>query len=264
MTALIVIGAGPSGLGVATTLARETGDTVCLVDRIPVPGGEAGWDDPQVRAYVADAEAAGVQLLLGHMAVRWAAGVLLLLGPGVARTEKARHLFFAGGCRPATAADLRLAGERPAGVLPATVAEHLLTSGVGLWHRPLLIGDGPWASSIGEHIRRTGARVLSLNGQGDWADETICHDGAVEVLGRDRVRGVRLLDGPGSVPRDVDCDAIILCAGAIPNRNVDGALTESDEGVTFVQPTAPRSVRGRFEHGQSAAREWIRSMEGNQ
>ena len=49
MTApLLVIGAGPTGLGCATELA--TARPVELIDRIPVPGGEAGWGTGEVNA----------------------------------------------------------------------------------------------------------------------------------------------------------------------------------------------------------------------
>jgi len=41
----LVVGAGPTGLGCTVELA--TARPVELIDRIPVPGGEAGWSAPR-------------------------------------------------------------------------------------------------------------------------------------------------------------------------------------------------------------------------
>ena len=123
----LVVGAGPSGLGCAATLARS--HPVELVDRIPVAGGEAGWRSAEIRELRAEAESAGVRLLLGRAALRWQPGRLLVAGPGRIEWIPGSELFFAGGLRPGTAAELGITGDRPAGVLPATVALHLLDSG---------------------------------------------------------------------------------------------------------------------------------------
>jgi hypothetical protein len=49
----------------------------------------------------------------------------------------------------------------------------------------------------------------------------------------------------------LDCDAVILAAGARPLRNIDGAVTAPADGVTFVQPAADT---GSWERVAAAAR----------
>lgn len=253
-----VVGAGPSGLGCATGLAAHV--PVVLVDRVPVVGGTAGWDRFDIRDLAAGAASLGVELRLGETAIRWSGQDLLVLGPGASSLVRAQHLFIAAGLRPATAADLGMTGDRPAGVIPATVAEHLLDAGVALWRTLVIVGDGPWASSVAERARRLGSHVIAVADAASWADERLQRPRQWSIVGRDRVQAVRLHYegvGPGSV--DVECDAVVLAADPVPNRNVDGAVLPGAAGVTFVQPAAPLDVGGRFDAARRAASEWLRA-----
>ncbi len=110
------------GAGIAGMAARAE---VTVLDRLPMSGGVLPYDLPAVRELTARCRSAGVQWLLGTTAVRWDSGRLLTVGPSGIRWLDAAHLVFAGGARPATAAELMLAGPRLAGVLPAPVAIHL-------------------------------------------------------------------------------------------------------------------------------------------
>ena len=95
----LVVGAGPTGLGCAAELA--TVHPVELIDRIPVPGGEAGWSTPEITALVEAARRSGVRFRLGNTAVRWEPGRLLGAGPGRIEWLPGQRLFYAGGLRPA-------------------------------------------------------------------------------------------------------------------------------------------------------------------
>lgn len=251
MSGLIVVGAGPSGLGAATALAERAVDTVRVIDRIPVPGGESGWAGPEIGDLVQRAVRAGVVLDLGVTAIRWRARVLLASGPGRVASLQADHLFFAGGLRPETAADSALSGDRPAGILPATVAEHLLASGAHLWNRVVILGDGPWSPRIADRVRQTGGEVIAVTRDDvDWADETAIPDGPLSLVGRSHVEALHVGD------RVIPCDAVILAAGPLPNRNVDGALSEADDAVTFVQPLDVDGATARAERGYQIAAAW--------
>jgi putative NAD(P)-binding protein len=262
MTApLLVVGAGPTGLGCAAELAAAC--PVELIDRVPVPGGEAGWAAPQITALVRAARRRGVRFRLGHAALRWEPGRLLLAGPGTIGWTRGERLFFAGGIRPATAADLLITGDRPAGVLPATVACHLLAAQSRLWARLAVIGDGPWAAAVADRARSGATTIVAITQSGEappWADEATTRAAQITIVGRRRVTAVRVLAGQQWT--DIPCDGVVLAAGPRPNRNIAGAVADDSPGVTFVQPLRPASAAERGELGRQAAREWITASEG--
>ena len=258
-TQFLVVGAGPTGLGCATALATNAA-SVTVVDRIPVTGGSAGWDDPDVVRFTEAARRAGVRLLLGETALRWNGARLLVTGPGAIKQLPGTHLFFAGGLRPATAANLSIDGDRPAGVFPATVAEHLLDAGVKLWDTAVVVGDGPWAHNVALACRKLGTRVIAVAETDHaepptWADEHRPRPDTITIVGRNRVNATRLRTSSGAI--DVLCDAVVLAAAPRPNRNVSGALLDGDTGVTFLQPTQPHSPLDRYQAGRAAAQAWF-------
>ena len=256
MTAPVaVVGAGPSGLGCAAVLAADL--PVVLIDRIPVAGGRAGWDRREIRGYAARARRLGARMRLGETALRWDGARLLVAAPGSVTWLDAAHLFVAGGLRPATLADWRVTGDRPAGVVPATVAEHLLQAGVKLWDTVVVAGDGPWAAAVARSARRLGTRVIAVGDQAGWADERHPRPKRWSIVGRDRVTGV-LLDGEAGLA-ELPCDGVVLAGDPVPARNIDGAVLTGAAGVTFVQPLTPLDPAGRFHAAQDAARQWLRT-----
>lgn len=234
---VIVVGAGPSGLAAAKHLSARA--NVVVVDRIPVPGGESGWQSREIQRMVDDCRRSGVELRLGVTAMRWQPGRLLVGEPGKVSTIDAHRLVYAGGVRPGTALDLGITGERPAGVLPATVAEHLLSTGVPLWRRPVIVGRGRWASRLLPHLRRHGAQVnlIALDHERDEHDVPTIRatGGEIVVRGRERVTAIAVPTADGII--EIGCDAVILAGRPQPNRNVDGAVLHSAPDVLYVQPT---------------------------
>ena len=279
----LVVGAGPSGLGFATELGRH--GPVILLDRSPVAGGAADGAQADVRRFIAAARQRGVELRLGESALRWEAprgetprgetprgevprgevprgeaprgenGRLLVAAPGRIEPVAGRHLIFAGGLRPATAADLNITGDRPAGVVAGPLAEHLLRAGVRLGQTVVILGDGPWARPVAERARALGTRVVAVTDSGDWGDERFGWPTRLSVAGRDRVTHLRL--HTSRAPVDVRCDAVVLAADPRPDRTVEGALAEGAPAVTFHQPLRPHGARQRYELAVRSAREWL-------
>ena len=125
---MVVVGAGATGLACAVSLPRDV--RAVVVDRIPVCGGVLGWRHPETRRLEAAARAAGAERMLGVTATVWDGSELLTIGPEGPRRIRADALVIAAGCRPRHRAELGLAGSRPAGVVPATVACHLAETGI--------------------------------------------------------------------------------------------------------------------------------------
>ena len=226
-----VVGAGAAGLGAATALASR--HDVVLVDRARSPGGSARRDRPDVRALAARAEGAGVELVLGATATRWEAGRLLVCAPGAIRWRAASALVFAGGLRPATAAELGLAGDRPAGVLAVPVAERLLETAAPPWRRAVVVGGGAGADAVAARIRAGGGSVSVVGEDAGWADAAWPGWRAVAVSGRPHVSALRIeRDGE---TRSIACDAVLLAARSRPVRNVEGAIAGDAGGVVFLQ-----------------------------
>lgn len=256
---IAVVGAGPSGLGCAVELAPD--HQVTVVDRLPVPGGETGWQNTQVQGYVSRARDSGVNFELGAMATHWDGTQLLVVSPLGSLKIDADFLFFAGGIRPATAAEIDLSGDRPAGVIPATVALHLLESGVALWRSPVVIGEGHWASEIIAAITKQGGKCTSvITGEaGSDSGVTTIEDAKnFKVFGTSRVE--RFECDVAEETLKIACDSVILAGPARPNRNIEGALIEPDVNCAFVQSTTLGTAQSRFDHGRNEARMWAKAQ----
>lgn len=237
MTA-VVVGAGLTGLRLAARLADR--EPVTLVDRVPVLGGHVSYDDPEVRRLEQVLRRAGVTMWLGATACRWHESRLLVVGHNAIRWLPARHLFVAAGARPATAAELGLVGERGAGVFAATVAQHLLETRAVRWDRPVVIGNAWWATEIAAHMHARGAHVTAVlprsSPSPEWAEETWAGWVPRRVLGIPRVDGLEIVRDDDTTT--IACDAIILADRPRPIRNIDGAIADDAERVTY-SPTNP-------------------------
>lgn len=256
---VLVVGAGPTGLGASIALAKRN-IPVELVDRIPVPGGSHGWDNPGIRQLVSEAVNAGVTISLGQAVLSWQAPEARLVSPDGARTVHCRHLIHAAGLRPATVTELGIAGDRPAGVLPATVVEHLLDAGVRLWQEPLLLGEGPWVDHIDAKLKAMGCSPIRLLAPPDPLDRS--GEGllsrpwsATSIVGRTRIRALSITTADGTT--DIACDALVLGADPRPVRNVDGAVDEQVRCVTHIQPLEEISIPARRRLGADNALAWL-------
>ncbi|HYM83661.1 MAG TPA: FAD-dependent oxidoreductase [Candidatus Dormibacteraeota bacterium] len=237
---VIVVGAGIAGL--ATAAALGDGRSVTVVDRLPAVGGACGWDERTVREMERECRLADVRFALGTTALRWSLGRLLIAAPGSIGWLDADRLVYAGGCRPATAAEMRLVGGRLAGVLSAMVAVHLLDAGVRLGRRPVILGETDFGAEVAERIHRLGAPVRVVAPEAGprpaYADEWWPGWRAIRARGAGRVRELEI--GVGERREWLACDAVVLADAIRPLRNVEGALAD-DDPLTFVQLAAPHA-----------------------
>lgn len=251
---VLVVGAGIAGLAAAAELGGDA--RVLAVDRLPAVGGVLGYEDPRVRSLTREAVAAGASFLLGTTALRWSGSRLLTAGPGGIAWIAARGLIVAGGNRPSTQAELGIAGERLAGILPATVAVHLMEAEVQLGTTVAVIGTGDWACRAATALRRQHAGIVAVSLPGeappDFGDERWLEWTPLQVDGTSRVE--RLTLAKEGQERAIPCSAVILGARPRPLRNVDGAVWDGP-GVTFIQPSTDRlTAHGVEAEARRAAR----------
>jgi NADPH-dependent glutamate synthase beta subunit-like oxidoreductase len=231
-----VVGAGVAGLAAAAALGEDT--PVTVFDRLPAVGGVLGYQHPLVRQLESRCRSLSVRFALATTTLRWEGGRLLAAGPDGVAWRRWDRLLYAGGTRPSTAAELGIAGSRLAGVLPATVALHLLEAKVVLGRHVVLLGSGWWANAVAGELRHQGVEVTSVVREDaepiETADQVLEGWEAVSADGLGRVDTLSLARGEQTL--EVACDAVVLADGLRPLRNVDGAVFPGDPAVEFIQP----------------------------
>jgi pyruvate/2-oxoglutarate dehydrogenase complex dihydrolipoamide dehydrogenase (E3) component len=218
---IAVAGSGLAGLHSAVTLSASADVTV--YERLPVPGGEH-WEDREHRRLVRQALDNGVRFNAGTQVIRWEGDRLLAVGEqgGVMRADA---LVVATGHRPSTRTELGINGDRCAGVVPATLALHLIQQQVHLGDHVVIAGGSHWSAECVAALNagpRPAASVVSLD-----ADARIS-----ATHGMPRIAGVTVESAVDS--RHLVCDCLILGAAPVPYRNIDGAILD-DAPVVYAQ-----------------------------
>jgi hypothetical protein len=182
--------------------------------------------------------------MLGVTAVRWVQRRLLTVGPDGIRWLQFDQLLYAGGSRPATQAELRITGPRLAGVLPATVAQHFAEAGVVLGRRVAIVGTGDWAHAAGGVIAEQDCEITVVATDAAPAP-SFRHEALISGWSPARVTGSARVEAlvleRSGVQHRLACDAVILATAPRPLRNIDGAVFDASDGVTFVQPITDRA-----------------------
>ncbi len=164
---------------------------------------------------------------------------------GVA-VETARALVLATGCRERTAKQVFIHGTRPAGVFTAGTAQHF-TNLLGLQpaKRCVILGSGDIGLIMARRLTLEGAEVLGVyeakpTPSGltrnlhqclyDFDIPLYLSHTVTRVFGADRLEGVEIAEVdetmtpiPGT-ERRVDCDALILSVGLIPENELAQSL----------------------------------------
>lgn len=252
---MAVVGAGQSGLSAAAALA-EAGVAVVLVERLPAPGGQEP-DGAATDALIRRAAHAGVEMLLGTLAVEWDGEALSTLGVSGARRLTPAALIVATGTRPATRAELRIDGDRFAGVVPGSAALHLTEAGVLLGHRPVVVGAGSLAASVLAALRHAGAHFITLVAPDGVLDPGAREADAVlegwtvdSAHGNPRVEAV-VISRAESRER-LATDALVLAHRRVPMRNIEGAIGEGS-GIFFCQPQSdPKTLQSATAEAERA------------
>jgi len=234
-----VVGAGQSGL-IAARLLASTGFGVTVVERLPGPGGQE--PEPRTAGRLAqEAVRAGARLQLGTLAVGWDGQRLDTMGVDGAERRPYAALVVATGTRPATRGELGIAGDRCAGIVPGSAAIHLAEAGVLLGWRPAIVGGGELASRCASLALAAGARAVTIIAPDGLRAPRPTGARVLEGWSVDSARGAARLDTivivRGASRDVVRADALLLAAGRLPMRNVEGAV-DGGHRVVFCHSSA--------------------------
>lgn len=228
---IAVAGSGLAGLHCAIALSASA--EVTVYERLPVSGGEH-WEDPAHARLIREARDQDVRFAAGTQVVRWEGDCLLAVGEHGGLTG-ADALVVATGHRPATRSELRIDGDRSAGVVPATLALHLIQQRVALGANVVVAGESHWAAeciAAMASARRPAATITWVGHDAHSPHRIVTALPGARVTathGMPRITGVTI-ESAGTSER-LACDCLILAGPPVPYRNIDGAVLDQDPAV---------------------------------
>lgn len=154
----------------------------------------------------------------------------------------AKSIVLATGCRERTRGNISIPGSRPAGVFTAGVAQNLVNiRNVMIGKRVVILGSGDIGLIMARRLTLEGAKVLAIaeimpepTGLARNVSQCVYEFGiplyvkttVSKIIGKHKLEAVELsdLDEEGkTVPgteRRIDCDALVLSVGLIPENEV--------------------------------------------
>ncbi|MFD7553151.1 NAD(P)/FAD-dependent oxidoreductase [Streptomyces sp. NPDC059835] len=238
---VLIVGAGPAGLALATRLARAGAGRVEVLEREPDAGGmprhlhHGGFGRPPrpwlrgpeyARGSVRAALTAGAALRTGVTATGWG-GPLALETTGPAGLERiaARAVVLATGARERPRSARLVPGSRPQGVLTTgELLQSVHRYGLPVGRRAVVVGAEPVARHAVATLRRAGTEVVAMVTEQPRATAVpgiplLTATTVGELRGRGRLTGVavRHRDGRSGV---LACDTVVFTGDWIPDHEL--------------------------------------------
>ncbi len=288
---VIVIGAGPAGLAAAIE-AKKTGASALIIERNDEPGGilpqciHNGFGSVLFKKdlpgpnyawnFVEEAEKFGVEMLLDTFvlditdnktvyATNSREGFLEL---------NAKAIVLAMGCRERTRAQIRIPGDRPAGVFTAGMVQRLVNiEGFMPGKNFIILGSGDIGMIMARRLTIEGAKVIKvielmpyLTGLRrnyvqclqDFDIPLSLSTTIKRIIGKKRVGAVETIkvdDGLSPITgteETVPCDSVLLSVGLIPENELSkkvGVLLDPLTGGPVVDENMATSVPGIYAAG---------------
>jgi len=297
----IVIGAGAAGMAAALSLDRR-GHTCALIDREDSMGGiliqcihdgfglqrfgEALTGPEFAERLERDVRAAGIpffpETTVLSMERADAPGVSpdrrgyrLLLSSSLDGVREARcgAVVLATGSRERNRGNVRIAGDRPAGVFTAGLAQRLINvEGRMPGRRAVIIGSGDIGLIMARRLVLSGAEVAAVvEIQGypsglrrnvaqcleDFSIPLYLSHATTRIVGRDRVCGVEIAPIENGAPVGgrafvIDCDTVLLSVGLVPETELPakaGVILHPVTGGPEVDASLMTNLPGVFAAG---------------
>ncbi|MFF1920842.1 FAD-dependent oxidoreductase [Streptomyces sp. NPDC058221] len=240
---VLVVGAGPAGLGAAAELAAS-GARVEVLEREQSAGGiprhchhggfgsrrGGGLSGPEyARRCTAAAERAGATLRTGVTVTGWAGPrVLDATGPGGLERITAGAVLLATGARERPRSARLVPGTRPAGVYTTgelQQAVHLHHQYIGT--RAVVVGDEPVSHAAADTLRAAGVEVAALVtgdppaplGRVRRGTPVLTRTTVTGLTGRGRLTGVALRHDDGRTTT-LRCDTVVFTGDWIPDHEL--------------------------------------------
>lgn len=250
MTAVVIVGGGPTGLTAAAALAPST--EVIVLERESATGGIPRHSDhtgyglrdlhrvltgPAYARRLSElARTAGADLRTNSMATGWAPdGRLEVTSPQGRYTLSAKAILLATGARERPRAARLVPGDRGAGVYTTGALQNL----VHLQHRSpgtraVVIGAELVSWSAALTLREAGCQVISLVTEHERPESYAAFNLAgraalripvatrtrvISIIGRPRVTGVEVEDRDG-LRRIIECDTVVFTGDWIPDNEL--------------------------------------------
>ena len=292
---VVVIGGGPAGLGAAMAAKNHGAQSVLVLERNDCAGGilnqcihdgfglihyHETLTGPQYAARaVAEAEEAGVTIKTDSMVVDMTADrVVTAVSRDGLHTYEAGAVVLATGCRERTRGAVVIPGSRPAGVFTAGVVQNFVNvKNVMVGKRVVILGSGDIGLIMARRLTLEGAQVLAVvelmkTSGGLQRNISQClYDFGIplytghtvsNIFGKKKLTGVEISkvdDNLKPIPGTqwtIDCDALVLSVGLIPENEVArcaGIELDGRTNGTVTDEFMQTSVPGIFSAGNSHA-----------
>lgn len=256
---VLIVGGGPGGLAAACAAKKSGAETVILLERDSQAGGilnQCIHDGFGLIRYqqvltgpeyadraIKEAEDMGVEILTSRHVVKMSADrrVTSYSSEGIEEYD-AKAVILATGCRERTRGNISIPGSRPAGVFTAGVAQNLMNlHNIMIGRRIVILGSGDIGLIMARRFTLEGAKVLAIaeimpepTGLARNVSQCVSEFGiplyvrttVSDIIGKRKLEAVELSDldergkiVPGSARR-VECDALVLSVGLIPENEV--------------------------------------------
>ena len=243
---VVVVGAGPSGMAIASRLAQQGRAVEIIDDQLAPGGGITALGAAEARAFDEIYVTCMDQVTSGRIRMRSstvAGGMygrdLLVVGPEGAEVLEARALVLACGAHDGA---LAFEGNDVPGVMSARAAGWLLGRGVMVGKRVVVVtsaGGGPFGASF----------AAAAHGV---AETTVLHGEPIRIRGASHVKAVVVRDGSGK-EMEHKADAVLIDAPRSPAYELAeqaGATLVHEPRGFVVKADAGRIAEGLYAVGE--------------
>ena len=291
---LVIVGAGPAGMAAAIA-AREAGvKDILILERDQYLGGilnqciHTGFGIYYFKEVLTGPEYAerfigrlkdldGIEVSLRSFVVKLTADrAITYLRPGRLEEVRAKAVIMATGCRERTREMVHIAGERPAGIFPAGLAQKLINiEGLLPGKKVVVVGSGDIGLIMARRFLLEGAEVKGIveirpESRGLLRNVVQCVQDfdiplyfdhkILRIHGGKRVERVDVAkvdrdmkEVPGSA-FSIDCDTVLMSVGLIPENELiemAGADMDRDTNCPVSDGLNCTSIPGIFVCGNA-------------